>query len=51
MRRIARLWCLFPSDHLKFSICHALVLVLASAMTRDRPSGDGIAPNISLLLE
>ena len=37
--------------HQKFSICHTLRVVLAPAMTMDRPSGDGIAPNISGLLE
>ena len=38
-------------EHQKFSICHTLRVVLTPAMARDRPSGDGIAPNISGLLE
>jgi len=51
VQRIARPWCNFPWDYLKFSICHTLLVMLASAMTRDRPSGDWIAPSISGLPE
>jgi hypothetical protein len=41
----------FAWNYLKLSICHTFRVVLVPAMASDRPSGDGIAPKISGLLE
>ena len=46
MLEVDRLECVFATDNQKFSICHTFLVPPASAMAKNRPSGDGIACQI-----